>query len=87
MALSRVFDGPITATSANRSGEKPERTVEKILKQLGGSASGIDLVVDAGELPPREPSTVVDITNVSPLIVREGGISAPEVWNVVRDES
>ena len=51
IALARAFDGPITATSANKSGAKPGQTVPKILAQLGDAASDIGLVIDAGDPP------------------------------------
>ncbi len=85
IALVRAFDGPITATSANKSGDTSERTVPKILAQLGSAVSGIDLVIDAGELPLRQPSTVVDMTGQRPLILREGAISVSDLWNAIRD--
>ncbi len=84
--MIREFGKPITATSANRSGEQPQRSVEKILAQLGPAAKETDLVIDAGELPERQPSTVVDISSAKPTIVREGAISAADVWNAIRDE-
>jgi tRNA A37 threonylcarbamoyladenosine synthetase subunit TsaC/SUA5/YrdC len=39
----------------------------------------IDLVVDAGELPERKPSTVVDVSDGESKILREGAISASEI--------
>ena len=76
IALAKAFGRPITATSANKSGEKPVRSVEKILAQFGSGASRIDLVIDAGELPEREPSSVVDFSTGEQTILREGSISA-----------
>lgn len=73
--MIREFGKPITATSANKSGEPPEWSVKKIFEQLGAAAEGIDFVIDAGELPEREPSTVVDLSGAEPVIVREGAIS------------
>lgn len=73
--LARVFGKPYTTTSANFSGEASERSVEKILAQLGGAASHIDLVVDAGELPERAPSTVVGVSGPDVVVLREGAIS------------
>ncbi len=77
--MIRAFGKPITATSANKSGEKPERSVDKILAQLGAAAEGIELVIDAGELPERAASTVVDLSGAHPLIVREGSIPAHRI--------
>jgi L-threonylcarbamoyladenylate synthase len=48
------FDGPITATSANYSGEQDPVTVSEVHVQS-------DLVIDGGKLP-GTPSTVVDLT-------------------------
>ncbi|MBI5457407.1 threonylcarbamoyl-AMP synthase [Candidatus Kaiserbacteria bacterium] len=86
-SLIDEFSMPVTATSANRSGAQPERSVEKILAQLGDSARDIGLVIDAGELPERQPSTVVDLSGVQPVILREGAISAADVWNAIRPEA
>ena len=84
--MTQAVGKPVTATSANRSGKLPERSIGKILAQLGGNVEGIDLVVDAGELPERRPSTVVDLSGIEPVIVREGAVSASEIWNALRDE-
>ncbi|PIR83729.1 threonylcarbamoyl-AMP synthase [Candidatus Kaiserbacteria bacterium CG10_big_fil_rev_8_21_14_0_10_51_14] len=86
IALARTFDGPITATSANKAEKVPERSIKAILAQLGDVTSDIDLVIDTGELPSQKPSTVVDMTGDRPLIVREGAIAAPELWNAIHDE-
>ncbi len=77
--MIRAFGKPITATSANKSGDKSERSVDKILAQLGAAAEGIELVIDAGELPERAASTVVDLSGAHPLIVREGAIPAHRI--------
>jgi L-threonylcarbamoyladenylate synthase len=78
IALARAYGAPITTTSANMSGMQPERTVEKILAQMIGA--DIALVVDAGEIPMSAPSTVVDCSGERPLILREGAISANDIW-------
>lgn len=85
-SLLREFGAPITATSANKSGETPPRSVEDILAQLGPSAQRIDLVIDARVLPLRQPSTVVDLSRKEPVILREGAIGTAEVWSAVRAE-
>lgn len=84
--MIRESGKPVTATSANVSGQKPERSVENIFNQLGDAARDIDLIIDAGELPERQPSTVVDLSGAEPVILREGAISAAEIWNALRDE-
>lgn len=84
LAMINAFGGPVTATSANSAGETPERTVDAILDQLGDVP--IDLVVDGGELPERQPSTVVDVSMGEPVILREGAVPAADVWYALKPE-
>lgn len=91
IALAREYGAPYTTTSANRAGEEPLATVPGILGQLGHSHTlksvrVIDLVIDAGELPARAPSTVVDVSGEEPIILREGAIPAADIWETIRSE-
>jgi len=74
--LVRVFAGPLTATSANRSGEPPARTVADVRASLGADL-GEDAIVPA-DAPGGAASTVVDVTTDPPTIVRAGAIDP--VW-------
>lgn len=78
LSLAKKF-GPYTTTSANVAGAKDQRSVHTILSQLGERAQMIDLVIDAGELPERKPSTVVDVSSGEVRILREGAISKKEI--------
>ena len=69
------------------SGMESGSTVEGILAQLGENARHIDLILDTGELPTRAPSTVVDLSGETPVILREGAIPNSEIWNVIRPEA
>ena len=63
--------GPITATSANISGEEDPHTVSEILQQI---PNGITLAIDAGEL--RGPaSTVVDARGSAIKVLRQGAVT------------
>lgn len=62
----KAFGKPLTATSANKSGEPPIRSVEG-LKKLD-----VGIIVDGGAIPDRQSSTVVDLTQVSPMVIRRG---------------
>lgn len=77
--LARAFGKPYTTTSANRAGEATGRSVPAILDQLGEKAGMIDLVIDAGELPERKPSTIVNVSRGEVTVEREGAISATEI--------
>lgn len=79
LALIKETGKPLTATSANVSGMPTEQTPEKILAQFGDKASLITQVIDAGELPKSEPSTVVDARGETPIIIREAAISKEKI--------
>ncbi len=46
---------------------------------LGGARCFPDLILDAGDLPPSKPSTVLDCTICPPKILREGAVSKEEL--------
>lgn len=67
--------GPLTGTSANRSGEPPARTAEEVQTTLG---SEVDLILDGGVTPGGLSSTIVD--TVGPIrLLREGPISRQQI--------
>jgi L-threonylcarbamoyladenylate synthase len=73
--IVREFGKPITSTSANASYKKRPYTISDILDNISDKQKGlIDLIIDAGILPPNEPSTVVDTTLDDPVILRQGEI-------------
>jgi L-threonylcarbamoyladenylate synthase len=63
--------GPLTGTSANRSGQPPGQTVEVVIQQLG---SDIDLILDGGPTPGGQPSTVLQV-EPEIRILRQGAVS------------
>lgn len=71
--LVRQASFPLTATSANISGEKEIRHPEKIIAVFRDE---VDLIVDGGTTPGNQPSTVLDVTSEKPRILREGIIPA-----------
>ena len=64
--------GIAVGTSANRSGAPPLPDAKAILEEFGNE---LDLVVDGGRSKGALPSTVIDITGKTPLILREGAVS------------
>jgi L-threonylcarbamoyladenylate synthase len=86
-ALLRAAAAPIAAPSANRFGRPSPTTAQHVLDDLDGL---IDLVLDAGPVTIGLESTIVDVTQSPPAILRPGGLSlealravAPEI--VVRE--
>ncbi len=71
-ALVRECGGALTATSANTSGGDPSITASEV---VGYFPHGIDLVLDGGTVTVTDPSTVLDLTENKPKLVREGAIS------------
>lgn len=69
---------PITATSANLSGESECTSAEAVREQLGVR---IPIIVDGGVSPREIASTIVDLTDEEARwkILREGAIPAQEI--------
>jgi L-threonylcarbamoyladenylate synthase len=63
---------PVTAPSANRSGEPPPTTAGEVLSAFDGQ---IDVILDGGPTPGGLPSTVLDLTVSPPLVRRQGAVA------------
>lgn len=75
--------GPMAVSSANTSGNPPASDVTQAITQLGGSVA---VYLDGG--PSGEPvaSTIVDLTGDRPRLLREGGVTAEQIEEVVGRE-
>ena len=69
--LVRETGIPITATSANISGEREVARIEEVRENFYGK---VDLIVDGGKTRGNLPSTVIDLTSGDLKILREGAI-------------
>lgn len=67
--LVRAFGGPLTATSANRSGRPVARDGEEALRIFGNA-----LQVVPGACTTGLPSTIIDTTGGSARLIRAGAI-------------
>jgi L-threonylcarbamoyladenylate synthase len=77
--IIRAYGKPITATSANASYLPKPFSIEALLKDTPQKSQKlIDLIIDAGELPHSEASTVVDTTMNNLNIMRPGQINLTE---------
>jgi L-threonylcarbamoyladenylate synthase len=75
MDIVKKLGKPITATSANASYKKRPYSIPDILDNISDKQKSlIDLIIDAGELPHNEPSTVIDTTLDDPVTLRQGRI-------------
>lgn len=69
------FGRPIVATSANASYQRRPYKIADIFDNISAKQKDlIDLVIDAGQLPINEPSTVIDTTSDDPIVLRQGEI-------------
>ena len=69
--LVKMFGNPITATSANRTGQQTCVTAAEVSAQIG---EFLPLLIDGGELPARSGSTLLDLTGETPVLLREGPV-------------
>lgn len=78
LEVIRAAGIPITATSANLSGESECTSAEAVREQLGVR---IPIIVDGGSSPRETASTIVDLTDEEARwkILREGAIPAQEI--------
>ena len=74
--------GPLAATGAQRAGSAPPRTCAEAQEHLGDEAS---VYLDAGPTPAEDPSTIVDLTADSPLLLREGAFPVDVIREVCPD--
>jgi L-threonylcarbamoyladenylate synthase len=81
-ALMEDLTEPITATSANFSGEPPLSSSMEVIKIFEKAYPRPDLILDAGELPPSPPSTVLDLTGPQPKILRVGPVTKKDLMKM-----
>jgi L-threonylcarbamoyladenylate synthase len=72
-ALSRAVGAPITATSANLAGQPPARRATEAVATFDGK---VKVIVEDGDLPGGQPSTLVAVDGRDIKILREGAIPA-----------
>lgn len=80
--LISALGQPITAPSANLSGEEPPVTAEQVRQSLGDH---VDLIIDGGTCPGGEPSTLVDAVKME--LVRPGVIPFSEIEMALRRDA
>jgi len=80
LALVRAVGGPITGTSANISGSSGCFRVSDIDPDV---TDQVDMIIDAGDLKGGNGSTVIDVTEEPPVLIREGCISIKEIKKMI----
>ncbi len=80
-AIVAQFASPLTTTSANLSAFPPSVTVKQVKNYFG---SRLPCIVDGGDCSASPGSTVVDLSQDSMRIIREGAIPSNEVIDCFR---
>jgi len=83
LKLIQAFNGPLTSTSANISGESHTNDPKRITTRFNRESYKPDLVIDAGVLEVKSPSTVLDLTHPKPKITRVGPIRAKDLEKIL----
>ena len=82
LSILEKADFPLAATSANPAGGEPAKTAQEVLRYFD---TKIEAVVDGGPCAVGVASTVLDLTEEEPKILREGGIPAQELLAFIRE--
>ncbi len=78
-ALLQRLQAPLISTSANIHGHPPARSAREALAML----EGVALCIDGGLLSAGRPSTVLRLQDPSPVILRQGPITAEAIERVL----
>jgi L-threonylcarbamoyladenylate synthase len=79
-ALLLAADIPVAAPSANKSTMLSPTTAAHVEKSLGDA---VDLILDAGPTPVGIESTVLDLTQVVPMLLRPGSVTIEQIESVI----
>ncbi|MBU6505930.1 MAG: threonylcarbamoyl-AMP synthase [Alphaproteobacteria bacterium] len=79
-ALLRATGRPLAAPSANRSGHVSPTTADHVLDELGGR---IAAVLDGGPCRVGIESTVIDLSEAQPALLRPGGVTREQLEAVL----
>jgi L-threonylcarbamoyladenylate synthase len=84
--LAKFLKKPITATSANpasTSGGYDSYTADEVVAQFKNQKYKPDIIINAGRLPKRKPSTLVRVFDDVIKIIREGPITEKQITKYV----
>ena len=78
--LARMLGRPVTGTSANISGAPDPLTVAEVRRQVG---ERVDCIIEGGPDPAGTASTIVDLSDGTPRLLREGAIPFADIAAVL----
>ena len=80
LALTAAVQGPITATSANITGNAGCSLVSQMDPLIRDK---LDLIIDVGALKGGMGSTVVDVTGDFPKVLRQGAVAEKDIFAAI----
>src|SRR5206468_1716933 len=80
LALLSAFGGGVAAPSANRFGSVSPTTAEHVRADLGNA---VELILDGGPAAIGVESTIVDLSQGAPALLRHGGLPAADIERVL----
>lgn len=80
LALIKESKKPIAAPSANTSGKPSPTEAKHVIEDLMGK---VDMIIDGGSTDIGLESSVVDMTDDIPMILRPGGVTREDIINVL----
>ena len=78
--LATALRHPITATSANISGNPECTTAQEVSDRIGPL---VDLIIDGGQTRGGKGSTMLDVTTFPPVVLREGAIAESHITEIL----
>ncbi len=81
LSMIKKIKRPLASTSANISGNSPLSKVGDLYKFFKGK---IPLIIDGGRAKIGIVSTIVDVVDEPPKIVREGALTKEQIWRVLK---
>ena len=83
--LLDVLGEPITSTSANLPGQAPASSADQVAAVLAALGAQDVLLLDGGQLPAAQSSTLVDCSGDRVRVLREGAIPVSSLRDVVSE--
>ena len=74
--------GPMAVSSANRSGRPPAQTAAEAREQLG---EDVAVYLEDGPATVGQASTIVDLSEGTPRLLREGSVTAAQLREILPD--
>jgi L-threonylcarbamoyladenylate synthase len=72
---------PLASTSANLSSQPSRTDSKEVISELGDK---VDLILDGGVCGSGKPSTVIDLTEGKPKVLREGEITFTQLQDILK---